>query len=180
MTLLAQSSAFVTLLLLLLVMIMKIEGNILVHDYAINISEMNEVVAANDAAVDQEPPVTCRNRPFACSFGEFPPRSLCCGNSCVDVTSDTANCGLCGIRCSFNYKCCNRLCINTNINPLNCGRCGRVCPIGRLCLFGLCGGVQDPYPMPPPLTEPPTSMPDQNAAQSLNHQYPNDAPAIME
>ncbi|CAL0317467.1 unnamed protein product [Lupinus luteus] len=160
----AQYLAFVTLLLQLLV-IMKIEGKLLVYDHAINVS--SSLPEVNEAgAVDQAPPVDCRNRAFACSQGEFPPRFLCCRNRCVDVTSDRSNCGLCGIRCRFNYKCCNRLCINTNINPLNCGRCGRACPFGRFCLFGLCA-FQEPLPLPPP----PTSMLEQNESHALNHQY---------
>nr|AMK48034.1 putative stigma-specific stig1-like protein 1 [Lupinus angustifolius] len=177
MTLQAQSLAFVTLLvLLLLVMIIKIEGKLLVYDYGndINVSEVND----EEGGVNKAAPVKCRNRPFACSKGEFPPRFMCCKNHCVDVTSNTSNCGLCGIRCRFNFKCCNYLCVNTNINPLNCGRCGRVCPFGRLCLFGLCA-FQEPSPLPPPLTEPPTSMPHQNASQVLNHQYLKD-PSAME
>ncbi|KAE9596372.1 hypothetical protein Lal_00048670 [Lupinus albus] len=164
MTLQAQSLAFVTLLVLVSVMMMKIEGKLLlVHDYGndINVSEVNE-----EDGLNKSPPVECRNRAFACNQGEFPPRFLCCRNHCVDVTSNKSNCGLCGIRCRFNFKCCNRLCINTNINPFNCGRCGRICPFGRLCLFGLCAFQQ------PPLTESPISMPHQNASQLLNHQLP--------
>ncbi|XP_019459853.1 PREDICTED: protein STIG1-like [Lupinus angustifolius] len=167
MALKAQHLAFVTLLLLLVLVMIKIEGKLVVYDDANNVSSM----LAED----------CRNRAFACNQGEFPPRFLCCRNHCVDVTSDRTNCGLCGIRCRFNYKCCNRLCINININPFNCGRCGRVCPFGRLCLFGLCGFEQPspspspspspPRSPPPPLAQPPTSMRDKNESHALNHPY---------
>ncbi|KAL2322691.1 hypothetical protein Fmac_027070 [Flemingia macrophylla] len=83
--------------------------------------------------------VGCRGRSWVCNpQGEFPPRSLCCRNRCENVTSDRNNCGLCGIRCIFNWECCGGLCIDININFFNCGRCGNVCPIGALCLFGMC------------------------------------------
>nr|KYP52191.1 hypothetical protein KK1_025929 [Cajanus cajan] len=81
----------------------------------------------------------CRGRSWVCNpQGEFPPRSLCCRNLCVNVTSDGNNCGLCGIRCIFNWECCGGLCTDINIDFFNCGKCGHACPFGALCLFGMC------------------------------------------
>ncbi|KAK7300051.1 hypothetical protein RJT34_10883 [Clitoria ternatea] len=111
---------------------------------------------------DENQLMGCRTRPWICLRGEFPPRTVCCGDRCVDLTSDRDNCGLCGIRCSLVRQCCNRLCLNIYVNPFNCGRCGNVCPIGRLCLLGFCSASQQtttpispPLPIPPPLENPP-------------------------
>ncbi|CAK9163908.1 unnamed protein product [Ilex paraguariensis] len=95
----------------------------------------------------------CWNRPWICNEGKFPPKikKLCCKNRCVDVTSDVNNCGLCGIRCPFNWQCCHRLCINTNVNPFHCGRCDHKCPFPSFCFYGMCGYAQPlpPFPFPP-------------------------------
>ncbi|KAK7387104.1 hypothetical protein VNO78_27614 [Psophocarpus tetragonolobus] len=81
----------------------------------------------------------CGGRSWECNQGEFPPRSLCCRNHCVNVTSDKYNCGLCGMRCPFNWECCEGLCSNTNLSIFNCGKCGHRCAFGALCIFGICG-----------------------------------------
>lgn len=147
--------SLVVTLLMLLLLVIKIEGK-----YSNSILPPKEEVYENGTTtsnVDHRPITGCRSRPWICSQGEFPPRFMCCENSCVDVSTDASNCGLCGIRCMNNWRCCNRLCVNINVNPLNCGRCGRVCPIGRLCLFGLC--TFDQQASPPLL---PPNLPDLN------------------
>ncbi|KAL1307472.1 uncharacterized protein [Arachis hypogaea] len=137
----SKSLALLTLMLLLLT---KIEAN--TKPKEVN----NEQVTKMSSTPNQLPPITnCQQRPWVCSAGEFPPRLFCCQNTCVDVSSDIDNCGLCGIRCRFNYQCCNRLCLNTNISPFNCGRCGNICPFGTFCINGLCTTIQQPVPGPP-------------------------------
>ncbi|ESW18501.1 hypothetical protein PHAVU_006G046600 [Phaseolus vulgaris] len=81
----------------------------------------------------------CGRRPWVCREGEFPRRSLCCWNRCVNVSSDKNNCGLCGIRCPFNWQCCRGLCRNINFSSSNCGKCGQRCPYRVRCSFGVCG-----------------------------------------
>ncbi|CAL5203739.1 unnamed protein product [Lathyrus oleraceus] len=133
------ATQFVTIVTFLLVFLIKIEG----HSNSITISndEVNKNSFTNavveEVGVNEKSP-DCSTRPWICSTGTFPPRSVCCGNRCVDIAKDKNNCGLCGVNCPFNWKCCNRLCVNINLSPLNCGQCGRICPIGSFCQFGIC------------------------------------------
>ncbi|KAI3717911.1 hypothetical protein L1987_69826 [Smallanthus sonchifolius] len=98
--------------------------------------------------------IGCADRPWVCNSGGFPSpvRRRCCGNRCVEVTSDVNNCGVCGIRCPFTWQCCRGVCIDTNINPFNCGRCFNRCPFFTFCTFGMCGyaGPLPPFPPRPP------------------------------
>ncbi|WJX94152.1 hypothetical protein P8452_75598 [Trifolium repens] len=138
---------FVTIVTLLLVLLIKIDGDSISSDEMNKNSTTN--IVAMEVSVDQIDPTDCTNRPSICSNGEFPPRSVCCRNRCVDLTSDINNCGFCGVSCPLNnWRCCNRLCVNTNFSPLNCGGCGNTCHIGRLCLLGTCAFT--PPAQPPP------------------------------
>ncbi|CAO2835893.1 unnamed protein product [Amaranthus hypochondriacus] len=103
----------------------------------------------------------CWNRPWICSVGQTPPRSLCCMNRCADIITDPLNCGFCGVRCPFTWECCNGICINVNTNPFHCGKCWNRCALGRPCVFGLCGYAQPfpPFPFPPTLPLPPFPFP---------------------
>ncbi|KAL2492291.1 Stigma-specific STIG1-like protein 4 [Abeliophyllum distichum] len=109
--------------------------------------------------------IGCWTRPWICNQGEFPLRikRLCCRNRCVDVTSDVNNCGLCGIRCPFNWQCCRGLCININVNPFHCGSCEHRCRFPSFCIFGMCGYAQPlppfPFPFPPRPPFPPIPFP---------------------
>jgi hypothetical protein len=84
-----------------------------------------------------------------------------CGDAWADVTSDSNNCGDCGIRCEaaagflcFNGKCACILelmtcgappvCINWG-DPKNCGGCGVVCQVGEVCKGNICL-ANDPCP----------------------------------
>nr|DAD42881.1 TPA_asm: hypothetical protein HUJ06_001111 [Nelumbo nucifera] len=90
----------------------------------------------------------CGFQPWVCNQAETPPYTMrCCGNRCVNVTSDPNHCGFCLIRCPFTRQCCGGLCVNTNFNPFHCGRCFHFCGLGIPCIFGLCG-----YSMPDPAT----------------------------
>jgi len=147
--------AFVTYLMLILI---YIEGNSTPNA---NLSEnVTSVSSSNSPWLKKAMklrPSGCRGRPWMCSRGEFPPRSMCCRNRCVNVTSDRNNCGLCGIRCPFNWKCFRGLCRDINLSIFNCGRCGHRCPFGELCFFGMCGygmGSSLFLPKPPKQTRP--------------------------
>ncbi|GAU50091.1 hypothetical protein TSUD_192180 [Trifolium subterraneum] len=139
-------------------------------------------IAAVEVSEDQIDPDDCTNRPWICSKGELIPRSVCCRNRCVDLTSDINNCGLCGLSCPFsNWHCCNRVCVNTNFSLLNCGGCGNTCPIGRLCLLGTCAFTPPATPPPATPAQPalppflPPGLPEQNSPKMLNlqsDQYP--------
>ena len=77
-----------------------------------------------------------------------------CGEVCVDVQNDTANCGACGTRCAAGQICsegacvlecfggtdlCGDSCADLQIDPSNCGACGNACPAGQVCQAGSCG-----------------------------------------
>lgn len=71
-----------------------------------------------------------------------------CGDTCVDTSRDTSNCGECGTKCDGvlngqptcisgqcgskcldGYRECSGQCVMTSTDPLNCGDCGRACPL---------------------------------------------------
>ncbi|MFL5420377.1 MAG: hypothetical protein ACJ79Y_06370, partial [Myxococcales bacterium] len=73
--------------------------------------------------------------------------STACGEACVQLRTDNANCGSCGHACGPGEVCSNGTCATTCIDPLtacgagttvackdlrddpsNCGTCGNVCP----------------------------------------------------
>jgi hypothetical protein len=74
------------------------------------------------------------------------PKTMC-GASCVDLTSDAANCGACGQSCSpgacISGQCvcsgaiCDGTCVDSQVDPLNCGGCKISCGTGR-CQSGQC------------------------------------------
>jgi hypothetical protein len=80
-----------------------------------------------------------------------------CGEVCVDLQTDTDNCGACGTLCPVapeTYNCeggvcippscaplvnCGGLCDDLLTSSINCGACGISCPEGTTCLAGECG-----------------------------------------
>jgi hypothetical protein len=87
-----------------------------------------------------------------------------CGNACVDLASDPANCGACGNACAGGLLCttndagnaecasdclgtgqtaCGRACVNLQTHRWNCGACGRACGSKECCFGGRC--VADLY-----------------------------------
>ncbi|QCE01739.1 Stigma-specific protein Stig1 [Vigna unguiculata] len=154
----AQCSALAMLVLVLVLFLMRIEGNPIIPMEVIERGIESTSLVENDG-VNQ---ITgCAARPLICSRGELLPRFMCCGDRCVDVTLDNDNCGICNFRCPFNRLCCGRLCIDPLTNIFNCGGCGNVCPFGRLCILGSCGFERAlPVPEPPlPVLVPPTPVP---------------------
>ncbi|MCB9611908.1 MAG: hypothetical protein H6722_05565 [Sandaracinus sp.] len=78
-----------------------------------------------------------------CRCGSGPPCTgtrLCCGGSCVDISSDVVHCGACGRACGGTDACCSGVCINTRTNFDNCGGCGRACDgdVADGCSAGSC------------------------------------------
>ena len=79
-----------------------------------------------------------------------PPRTQC-GASCVDTSTDTANCGSCGNACPAGTPCtggtcscptsltvCGTFCVDLGTSNLNCGACGNACPATQSCVGGTC------------------------------------------
>lgn len=82
-------------------------------------------------------PTTCDKNPTVCkSKGSAGPN--CCSKNCVNVTTDTNNCGRCGVKCKYSELCCNGVCVNPSVNGKHCGKCGNKCGKGSSCLYGLC------------------------------------------
>jgi len=75
-----------------------------------------------------------------------------CAGRCVDVSSDSSNCGGCGILCGGGTSCvggscacpssrplaCGGRCVDGRSDPSNCGTCGNACPSGSTCTNGVC------------------------------------------
>lgn len=68
----------------------------------------------------------------------------CCGDVCIDTTSDDRFCGGCGIEGSqacnteAGQGCCGSMCHDLLTELDNCGVCGRECPTGQACCGGEC------------------------------------------
>ncbi len=76
-----------------------------------------------------------------------------CGDRCVDLSVDPANCGACGVACKSTELCsrghcgvgcfggttrCGDSCVDVRYDPANCGSCGKACGAGSPCLGGAC------------------------------------------
>jgi hypothetical protein len=87
---------------------------------------------------------------IACKF----PKTKC-GDLCIDLRKDPANCGSCGTKCpdltpfcvgagECSYTCgigtiaCGSTCANLTTDPENCGHCGTRCDEGLSCIGGSC------------------------------------------
>jgi hypothetical protein len=91
-----------------------------------------------------------------------------CSGTCRDTTTDTYNCGACGVPCPPGSACtpagpngtgqCGLVCqnglfscgspgtcVDRQRDNRNCGDCGTICPTGQVCAGGLCG-VSCPTP----------------------------------
>ena len=83
------------------------------------------------------------------------PGEMRCGDTCIDVSSNNMNCGMCGNACSGTQVCrmgacvddmpcpmgqqrCGMTCVNTATDAMNCGSCGNACPMGQTCTGGSC------------------------------------------
>jgi hypothetical protein len=103
---------------------------------------------APDAAPDVAPDVTpdAEDAAPVCPMGQ-----TACGGVCLDLQTDTANCGACGTTCMAGQACvagtcgcrsgsmaCGGSCIDLQTDTNNCGMCGNACPMGRSCVAGAC------------------------------------------
>jgi len=79
------------------------------------------------------------------------PGTVQCGDTCVETSTDSQNCGACGAACSGGNVCvggacvcpvgqgvCNGLCTNVATDPKNCGQCGLQCGASQACNQGVC------------------------------------------
>ncbi len=102
-------------------------------------------------------------------FGSGATTDYCCASGCVDVTTDVANCGGCGVACPMGSgcsngscvpcgatslgapcstgtsvgSCCDGYCAEMTSDPANCGGCGISCTSGELCSNGCYGAVSN-------------------------------------
>jgi MYXO-CTERM domain-containing protein len=79
-----------------------------------------------------------------------------CGNVCVNLDSDSDNCGQCGNACAPTEVCsagvcttggcptgttqCDQSCVDILTDPLHCGGCNLSCDAGQTCTNGVCTG----------------------------------------
>ncbi|WP_437636266.1 MXAN_6577-like cysteine-rich protein [Sorangium sp. So ce854] len=74
-----------------------------------------------------------------------------CGARCVDLESDAANCGDCGVQCGAGRVCaagdcacsaelteCDDACVDVQSDRAHCGGCGAPCGPSQLCVEGAC------------------------------------------
>jgi len=89
-----------------------------------------------------------------CGSSSCPSHFKTCGNVCVDVYTDPANCGACGTACAGGQVCsagacglscaatetvCGGTCRDLQTDSNNCGTCGKTCGPGQACSAGACG-----------------------------------------
>ncbi|PKU77439.1 pectate lyase [Dendrobium catenatum] len=86
---------------------------------------------------DPRGPVTCDEFPRVC-WVTGSPGPDCCRRRCVNIDSNTNNCGRCGRHCSWGEICCRGDCVNALLDSENCGGCGNKCNESGFCKQGLC------------------------------------------
>lgn len=104
------------------------------------------LAAGCGAASDQGIGLTPDGMEGYCALG-----SELCSGVCVSISSDNANCGVCGNVCAAGQACsggicscssglanCLGACVNTATDTVNCGACGNACAQGQVCAAGRC------------------------------------------
>jgi len=89
-----------------------------------------------------------------------------CGTVCVDLATDAANCGDCGVVCPEGQFCssgtcattcadgliaCGQSCVDLMSNVLHCGACNAACDGGQECVNGECVGTSTGNPLTEPV-----------------------------
>lgn len=74
----------------------------------------------------------------ACALPAAPPgvNGVCCGGTCIDVSSDPNNCGMCGETCGGSTNCNQGFCEPAGWQCTACAFCGAACPVGSSCGVG--------------------------------------------
>jgi hypothetical protein len=80
-----------------------------------------------------------------------PDGQMQCNGTCIGVTADGNNCGMCGRTCPAALACiagecgcpgalknCGDVCVDTAVDGRNCGDCGRPCGPSQVCSGGSC------------------------------------------
>ena len=96
-----------------------------------------------------------------CKTSGCPGGTVACRGACVNLQSDPANCGKCGVACKPGDVCtagqcrvgcpagttaCSGACVNLSSDSNNCGSCGTKCKPGSVCVAGACSGGCTPSP----------------------------------
>ncbi|XP_054778111.1 stigma-specific STIG1-like protein 1 [Prosopis cineraria] len=78
----------------------------------------------------------CKINPRVCVVeGSAGPH--CCHNKCVNLETDSSNCGRCGKKCGHQKICCEGKCVNPMRNEKHCGKCGNKCDEASSCVYGM-------------------------------------------
>ena len=85
-------------------------------------------------------------------FGACTGTQSLCGTTCVDLNTNTSNCGSCGVAtpvggvctagvagCAAGQTNCSGTCRNLQTDTANCGGCGVTVPVGGVCTAGVPG-----------------------------------------
>ncbi len=104
-------------------------------------------------------PTSTRKGPTPTPTGSHTGNASCpagtalCGNTCINIGSNSNNCGACSHVCPAGQMCvsghcqqqcpsgqvaCNGTCINTHTDSNNCGSCGTACRPDQICANGKC------------------------------------------
>ena len=110
------------------------------------------------ATATTKPTPVPTTKPVVC-----PSDRLKCDNVCVDVRTDSRNCGYCGNACPAGQFCLNGNCMKScsasqtscpggcfdlRNDPDHCGTCNNDCSAGLLCKEGECRSPLTPMPVP--------------------------------
>jgi hypothetical protein len=117
----------------------------------------NETTMAGDGEGAPDSPVDVDGREEEVEDGPVdqpcPAGTTYCSGVCVDISSDHANCGGCGIECESAQVCsngrcvlecpagetdCSGQCTDLDSDYLNCGSCGHACGTDQVCRAGAC------------------------------------------
>ena len=92
-----------------------------------------------------------------------PADRLACNSTCVDLRTDSTNCGYCNNSCPAGTSClngncalacsagkasCPDGCFDLLNDPRHCGSCQNSCPRGLICSAGRCDSPATPMPVP--------------------------------